>query len=564
VRVFIDDMESPFYEGSAEDFFWRMPEILTGRDLPYGIFRQFDAVYFPIPFSERLRIEWIGNLNEVHFYHVGLRVYDKDIHVERFTRDALATYAHKIDQVSSVLKNDKPEHINDYQYVESMVPRSESKVLWESSGMGAIDHFSVRAEASNQEAALRKCILSIYFDNSSTPQVHAPMGDFFGAAPGLNPFRSLAFSAEENGEMVSRFIMPYRKNIRIEVANQSEEDVRLLTGIRERDHIWEEGRTMHFRARWRINHDVTASDTDIRDFPYLMAMGQGRIVGAATYIYNPSNVPTSWGNWWGEGDEKIYIDDDVFPSFFGTGTEDYYNYSWSSARIFSYPYCGQPRNDGPGNRGYVSNFRLHILDDIPFDRNIAFYMELFHHGVVPRTSYGRIVYYYAMPSTIDDFQQITVDDIRDLPYYSWTPEPFKGSAGNRFMTAEDLVEKSPQIALEKGKIWSGGTILMWKPEKAGDRIRFSIECNEEKNATRLGFTMAKMPEGGKISISVNGKPVKTGGREEISLYEDYHTILDNFTTDQIKLKRGRNEVVFESRDDAPGKKIGIDFIWLRE
>ena len=564
VKVFLDDMESPFFKGSAEDFFWKMPELLMGRDLPYGIFRQFDAVYFPIPFSERLRIEWIGNLNEVHFYHVGLRVYDKGIHVERFTRDALDIYSQKIDQVIGILKNNKPVNDNDIQNDEIVVPGYESEVLWESGGMGAIDHFSIQAIASDQESVLRKSILSIYFDNSSTPQVHAPLGDFFGAAPGVNPFRSHAFSVDENGEMVSRFIMPYRQNVRIEVTNQSEEDVRLLTGIKVRDYRWEEGSTMHFRARWRINHDATASDTEIFDFPYLMAVGHGRIVGAATYIYNPSNVPTSWGNWWGEGDEKIFIDDDLFPSFFGTGSEDYYNYSWSSARIFSYPYCGQPRNDGPGNRGYVANFRWHILDDIPFNRNLAFYMELLHHGVVPRTSYGRIVYYYALPATIDDFQQITVDDTRDLPYYSWTPEPFKGSSGNRFVMAEDLIEESPQIRIEKGKLWSGGRILMWEPQKNGDRIRFIIESNEEKNETRLGFTMAKMPEGGTVSLSVNGKPVKIGGSEDISLYEDYQTILDNFTTEQIQLIKGRNEVVFESRDKGPGKKIGFDFIWLRE
>ncbi|MFO7922165.1 MAG: glycoside hydrolase family 172 protein [Bacteroidales bacterium] len=564
VKVFLDDMESPFFNGRAEDFFWKIPELLMGRDLPYGIFRQFDAVYFPVPFSERLRIEWIGNLTEVHFYHVGLRVYDKGIHVERFTRDALDRYSQKIDQVIGILKNIEPVDENDIQNDETVVRGYESEVLWESGGMGAIDHFSIQAIASDQESVLRKSILSIYFDNSSTPQVQSPLGDFFGAAPGVNPFRSHPFSVDENGEMVSLFIMPYRQNVRIEVTNQSEEDVRLLTGIKVRDYQWEEGSTMHFRARWRINHDVTASDTEICDFPYLMALGQGRIVGAATYIYNPSNVPTSWGNWWGEGDEKIFIDDDLFPSFFGTGSEDYYNYSWSSARIFSYPYCGQPRNDGPGNRGYVANFRWHILDDIPFNRNIAFYMELLHHGVVPRTSYGRIVYYYALPATIDDFQQITVDDTRDLPYYSWTPEPFKGSAGNRFVMAEDIVEDINQITMERGKLWSGGRILMWEPQKIGDRIRFIIESNEEMNETRLGFTMAKMPSGGTISLSVNGKPVKIGGSEDVSLYEDYQTILDNFTTEQIQLIKGRNEVVFESRDKEPGKKIGFDFIWLRE
>ena len=105
---------------------------------------------------------------------------------------------------------------------------------------------------------------------------------------------------------------------------------------------------------------------------------------------------------------------------------------------------------------------------------------------------------------------------------------------------------------------------MWEPQKNGDRIRFMIESNEEKNETRLGFTMAKMPEGGTVSLSVNGKPVKIGGSEDISLYEDYQTILDNFTTEQIQLIKGRNEVVFESRDKEPGKKIGIDFIWLRD
>ncbi len=105
---------------------------------------------------------------------------------------------------------------------------------------------------------------------------------------------------------------------------------------------------------------------------------------------------------------------------------------------------------------------------------------------------------------------------------------------------------------------------MWEPEKRGDRIRFIIESNEEKNETRLGFTMAKMPEGGTISLSVNGKPARIGGREETSLHEDYHTILDNFTTEQIQLKKGRNEIIFESRDKEPGKKIGIDFIWLRD
>ena len=32
--------------------------------------------------------------------------------------------------------------------------------------------------------------------------------------------------------------------------------------------------------------------------------------------------------WWGEGDEKVFVDGEKFPSHFGTGTEDYYGYAW--------------------------------------------------------------------------------------------------------------------------------------------------------------------------------------------------------------------------------------------
>jgi hypothetical protein len=438
-------------------------------------------------------------------------------------------------------------------------------VIWQSQETGAIDHLSIRAEASDTEEVLRKTILNIYFDNSSTPQVQAPLGDFFGAAPGVNPFVSQAFEVNADGTMISRFIMPFRQAARIEIINHSSGNINLSTGVGTRAYSWEEGRTMHFRARWRINHDVIASDTEISDYPYLMAIGQGRVVGAATYVYNPSNVPTSWGNWWGEGDEKIFVDDDTFPSFFGTGSEDYYNYSWSSADVFFFPYCGQPRNDGPGNRGYVANFRWHVLDDIPFYRNIAFYMELLHHGVVPRSSYGRIVYYYALPGTIDDFQQISMDDIRDLPYYSWTPEPFKGSAGNRFVNAEDhIAEKGKNVSVSKGRLWSGGQIVMWEPEKKGERISFIINSDTERENTRIGFTLAKMPEGGTVSLLLNGERVRLSGREAVSLYQVHHTILDNFTTEPVNLKEGVNEIIFESVHEESGKKIGIDFIWLRE
>ena len=37
--------------------------------------------------------------------------------------------------------------------------------------------------------------------------------------------------------------------------------------------------------------------------------------------------------WWGEGDEKIFVDGETFPSHFGTGSEDYYGYSFGEYAV---------------------------------------------------------------------------------------------------------------------------------------------------------------------------------------------------------------------------------------
>ena len=564
VRFFLDQLEKPFFEGPAEDLFWRLPGLLTGDTAANRLFRQFDAVYFPIPFSKRCRLEWIGKISELHFYHVGIRMYSPGTTVvtpDPLPRDFRLPAA-LIESGITPAVIDK-QSMDAGEKVESDLSPETGREIWSHHGSGAIDRLAIRLAGSDTEAILRKCILRIYFDHADIPQVEAPVGDFFGSAPGLNPCRSLPFSIEADGTMECRFVMPFRKGVRLEVISHATETVHLSGLVHLTGYKWEEGRSMHFRARWRIDHGLTASDTLVRDLTYLNAAGTGRLVGAATCLYNPSQVPTSWGNWWGEGDEKIRIDRESFPSFFGTGSEDYYNYSWSSALLFSHPYCGQPRNDGPGNRGYVSNFRWHILDDIPFNNQIDFCMELRSHGPVPGFSYGRIAYYYALPKTTDDYKPIGTDDVRELPYDLWYPEGYAGSAGYRFILAEELAA-SDGWTLESGRLWAGGRIVWWKPKWQGDRLRFRLNCPHAMDNASLGFTMARLPGGATIELVVNGLPARLNGQNRISLTNKHLITLDNFFAAKLALKKGANEIELVSRDTLPGCTAGIDFIWIRE
>jgi hypothetical protein len=345
-------------------------------------------------------------------------------------------------------------------------------------------------------------------------------------------------------------------------------EITIQSAVSVGDYSWTEGASMHFRARWNIDNGITASyfhpgSYNVPDILYLMATGKGRIAGAAAYIYNPSNATTSWGNWWGEGDEKIFVDNDTFPSFFGTGSEDYFNYSWSSARIFSYPYCGQPRNDGPGNRGYVSNYRWHISDDILFRNNVAFYMELGHHGTVDNFSYGRIIYYYAMPGTLDNYSRINGSDIRDISYSDWKPIAYLGSSGYKYFQAEELPRNEAKVKTEESNISSGKRILDWYPRNVSDRLEFRIKCEKNITGTNFGLTLRHDPYGGIISVYLNGKPVKIDGKPDVSLFETTREILSNHFSEKVDLNEGINTIVIEAKDTGRSGKVGIDFIWMK-
>jgi hypothetical protein len=562
IRCYFDDADTPAYDGKAEDFFWNTAGALSGlawTDTLQKIFRQFDATYFPVPFKQRLRIEWSGDIQKIHFYQVGIRLYEGNASVKTFSPADIPGALAVIEGLFRM--PELPAGKMDGYSLE--VERGEESIIYDTNGTGVLDYFAARLSADDIESALRKSVLKIYFDNSAVPQVEAPLGDFFGAAPGINPYHSLPFSVLDDSMMVCRFQMPFRDSIRIVVENLSDGPVNLSGRYHIGGYDWKEGISMHFRTGWKLDNGLEASNTIIRDIPYQIIRGRGRIVGAAAFLYNPSQAVTSWGNWWGEGDEKIFIDREKFPSFFGTGSEDYFNYSWSSADIFYFPYCGQPRNDGPGNRGHVSNFRWHVADDLIFDERISFYMELLHHGSVPGFSYGRMVHAYALPGVLDDRIPVSAGATVKIPYEYWEPEAYLGSAGYQFYQAEELLTGDPEVTFSAGNRWAGGKILFWQDSDGRGQLEFNIIV-EEEGAYTLGMTLAHLPGGGTIRTSLNDELLESGGKEIMDLNDPGHIQLRNHFFGPVRLTKGDNRLAIIQASSLNGNKIGIDFFWLKK
>ena len=214
-----------------------------------------------------------------------------------------------------------------------------------------------------------------------------------------------------DGTLTCRFPMPYRRDWRIELANVA--GPRATVDVKVRTTGWFfDTAPRHFRARWRVTRGFTSEGRGGPfDLPYVTLFGNGRLVGVACMVMNPSGIPTPGGNWWGEGDEKVFVDGEAIPSILGTGSEDYFNYSWSRPDLFAHPYCGQPLDSGPGTSGFVSNHRFQILDDIPFSSSLAFSMEVYTHGRVEGMDYGRIAWLYTAPGAFDDHEPPTPHDL---------------------------------------------------------------------------------------------------------------------------------------------------------
>jgi hypothetical protein len=86
-------------------------------------------------------------------------------------------------------------------------------------------------------------------------------------------------------------------------------------------------------------------------------------------------------NWYGEGDDMIFIDGEEWPpTLHGTGTEDYFNTAYCPAVKYDSPYHGLTLPGGPNWSGKSSYYRFHIEDPIHFRKSIKVTIEHGHNN----------------------------------------------------------------------------------------------------------------------------------------------------------------------------------------
>lgn len=210
---------------------------------------------------------------------------------------------------------------------------------------------------------LRSIRLKIFWEGAEKPAVDVPFGDFFGIGLGQKrPFESVFFSDPE-GKAFNCFIpMPFRKQVRILFINESKLNVNLFYDVSVLETPPHGDDVLYFHAFW--NRKTTNKlGTDFEILPAIA--GKGRFLGANVGVITDSLYK---GTWWGEGEVKMFIDDDTqYPTINGTGTEDYVGAAWGLG-TFNHQYQGCLIADNKA--GYFAFYRYHVPDEIYFNSRL--------------------------------------------------------------------------------------------------------------------------------------------------------------------------------------------------
>lgn len=443
---FVDRREEPRWTVNFK-------ELVEGKAEPFGpplvgYHGRGANSFVPIPYQEHCRVV---STAAGFYYHVDYVTFPETWELPWFYLPLDAETSETLWLTNNLLSNYAEIHQEAKLYQRSeegtvAVEPGETKDLLRIEGPRVIKSLRIRVTAASEELlaeALRKTILRIVWDDEAKPAVLAPIGDFFGTTPGFNAYQSVPLGTD--GEwFYCHWVMPFRASARISVANHAEQPVTLDWEIGSSELPEESPDSLYFHARWRRSFPNREFD-----WPILQCEGTGRYVGCALSVWNPTT------DWWGEGDEKVWVDGEAFPSWYGTGSEDYFGDAWGN-RVFQHALHNCTRQDGPGFGQYTSVNRWHLADAIPFQRSFRMTIE----NYAQTNEYAAVAYWYAGAGSTDFFEtiepedlvvrpwqrieEIEVEDLSHLPYELTSEPPSDNGtpvASNRWRMESDPRER---------------------------------------------------------------------------------------------------------------------------
>jgi hypothetical protein len=456
--------------------------------------------YLPMPFRKGLRITTTGN---ACFYHItylkfssarGVKTFDPDLDADE-TELLHATVGRWERRGDPAITLPPDGLVHEATAILSPGDRS---TIFQAGGSGIIDGLIVDVDPSIDWYPMRPLRILAYWDGDEEPSIDAPLREFFGSSFQTVRYKSLPLGMKDE-QFYSYFRMPFADGARIVIENGTAKELpefRFRVFYRPLPRLPRGMGRFHAQGRAEIAKEG-------KPIEILRRSGRGHYIGVTMSIQKSDSAGKGDIGFL-EGDEQIYIDGDPRAHLHGTGTEDYFNGGWYFNRAeFSLPFHGHHFRDVEGGR--IGVYRFHVLDPIPYQKEIQAFIE---HGAGNEkvgTRYRLVAYWY---EDRDAGKPPLSEPIhRPMEALTVIPPPEGGSElralAPELETSGDPLEFA-LLELFDPKI-SGGHLLHFQADEPGDFLEFQTQAEYPDRYIFRAFH-CRGPDMGTFRLEIDGKP----------------------------------------------------------
>jgi hypothetical protein len=291
------------------------------------------------------------------------------------------------------------------------VDPGKTVTLIDIAGAGVVTHLWFTINSSDP-MHLKNLVLRGWWDGESSPSIETPIGDFFGLGLGeYYTWQSSLVAVAPMKALNAYFKMPFASAARLTVTNEGTirtDDLYFAVDYVTLPQLPDNLGRFHAQYRqaapckgWTDNWtNEYAPDINGKknlngegNYVFLEATGRGHFVGVTHAVLQNQD------QWFGEGDDMIFIDGDTAPTINGTGTEDYYNGAWDfGGNAFANMHQGAPYIVNPERiGGRYCLFRWHTESPITFETSIRVTIEHGHANHRSDNFYSAAFWYQAEP-----------------------------------------------------------------------------------------------------------------------------------------------------------------------
>lgn len=558
VIIYLDDMSTPAVDLPFIGYFDLKNEPFTRPGLVHTVASGWNN-YTPIPFQRFCKI--VAEKGWGQYYHFVYSVFPKNTKVPTFKRNLTKEESDALDRANELLV--QPNKI-DSKHTKAMIIRDKKEILpgqrlaiSKIKGPKAISSIRCRLPlpAFPEDCTLlRQLTIEIYWDSETSPSVWAPLGDFFGTAAGAHPYISLPSGLEPDGWWYSHWYMPFEKQANIFIKNESSKTQTIEFQIIAEPIDIPISSLGRFHAKWHRDAFLPTTKDRAIDWTILKTIGKGRFVGVMLHVWNPK------GSWWGEGDEKFFVDYEKFPSTFGTGSEDYFGYAWCNPTLFQHAYHNQTIS--MNNKGHISVNRWHISDNVPFRKAFDAYIEKYFPNSRP-TIYACTVYWYLDKNGVDPYQPLPVGE-RTGYWYEITNFIVKNAIEGESLKISRITAGNAraQDMTEFDGNWSNNNQLWWTGAKPGDTLDLKLSVPSTDFYT-ISIALTKARDYGIVQFFIDGQKLT----DAIDLYNPEVKPTGPVQIGSQSLSAGEHlltvKIIGANPNAIPAYMFGLDYLKLK-